>query len=136
MPALHFVVLLTALKEFFTMKFSVDKKEQYTVFKLEDEKLNTLNAPKLKSELVILNAGGAKNIILNLADVTFIDSSGLSAILIGNRLCKNANGTFALVNLNDYVSKLIKISQLDSILNIFPTIAEAADFISMEAQGA
>jgi anti-anti-sigma factor len=114
------------------MKFSVDKKEKYCVFKLEDEKLNTLNAPKLKSELVILNAGGAKNIVLDLAEVTFIDSSGLSAILIGNRLCKNSGGNFALANLGDYVSKLIKISQLDTILNIFPTIAEAADFVTSE----
>ncbi|GIV34318.1 MAG: anti-sigma factor antagonist [Chitinophagales bacterium] len=111
------------------MKFSIDKKDKYCVFKLEDDKLNTLNAPKLKSELVILNAGGAKNIILDLSEVTFIDSSGLSAILIGNRLCKNAEGTFALANVNDYVAKLIKISQLDSILNIFPSVEEAADFI-------
>ena len=114
------------------MKFSVDKKEKYCVFKLEDEKLNTLNAPKLKSELVILNAGGAKNIVLDLSEVTFIDSSGLSAILVGNRLCKNVNGTFALANLNDYVTKLIKISQLDTILNIFPTVSEAADYVIME----
>ncbi len=114
------------------MKFSVDKKDKYCVFKLEDEKLNTLNAPKLKSELVILNAGGAKNIVLDLSDVTFIDSSGLSAILIGNRICKNAGGSFALANVGDYVTKLIKISQLDAILNIFPTIAEAADFVVNE----
>lgn len=114
------------------MKFSVEKKEKYTLFKLEDEKLNTLNAPKLKSELVILNAGGVKNIILDLSEVTFVDSSGLSAILIGNRLCKNVNGTFAVCNLNDYVTKLIKISQLDTILNIFPTKEEAVDFILME----
>ena len=117
------------------MKFSVGKKDKYTVFKLEDEKLNTLNAPKLKSELVILNAGGAKNVILDLADVTFIDSSGLSAILIGNRLCRNTEGTCAIVNLNDYVSKLIKISQLDTILNMFAIVAESADYISAKAQG-
>ena len=114
------------------MKFSVEKKDKYCVFKLEDEKLNTLNAPKLKSELVILNAGGVKNIILDLAEVTFVDSSGLSAILIGNRLCKNVNGTFCVINLGDYVSKLIKISQLDTILNIFPTVEESVDFILME----
>lgn len=114
------------------MKFSIDKKDKYCLFKLEDEKLNTLNAPKLKSELVILNAGGAKNIILDLSEVTFVDSSGLSAILIGNRLCKNAGGTFVATNLNDYVSKLIKISQLDSILNILPTVEESVDFILME----
>jgi anti-sigma B factor antagonist len=114
------------------MKFSIDKKDKYCIFRLEDEKLNTLNAPKLKSELVILNAGGTKNIILDLSEVTFVDSSGLSAILIGNRLCKNVNGTFAVAKLNDYVSKLIKISQLDSILNILPTTEEAADFVMME----
>jgi anti-sigma B factor antagonist len=114
------------------MKFSFEKKEKYTLFKLEDEKLNTINAPKLKSELVILNAGGVKNIILDLGEVSFVDSSGLSAILIGNRLCKNVEGTFAVANLNDYVLKLLKISQLDSILNIFPTIDEAVDFIQME----
>lgn len=114
------------------MKFSIDKREKYSIFKLEDEKLNTLNAPKLKSELVILNAGGAKNIILDLSDVNFVDSSGLSAILIGNRLCKNVSGTFAVARLNDYVTKLIKISQLDSILNILPTVEEAIDFVMME----
>ena len=114
------------------MKFSIDKRDKYSIFKLEDEKLNTLNAPKLKSELVILNAGGSKNIILDLSDVNFVDSSGLSAILIGNRLCKNVSGTFAVAHLNDYVSKLIKISQLDSILNILPTVEEAVDFVMLE----
>ena len=114
------------------MKFSVEKNDKYCVFKLEDEKLNTLNAPKLKSELVILNAGGVKNIILDLGDVSFVDSSGLSAILIGNRLCKNVEGSFAVINLNDYVTKLITISQLDSILNIFETLDGAVDFIHSE----
>ena len=114
------------------MKFSIDKRDKYSIFKLEDEKLNTLNAPKLKSELVILNAGGSKNIILDLSDVNFVDSSGLSAILIGNRLCKNVSGTFAVAHLNDYVAKLIKISQLDSILNILPTVEEAIDFVMLE----
>jgi anti-anti-sigma factor len=87
---------------------------------------------KLKSELVILNAGGVKNIILDLSDVAFVDSSGLSAILIGGRLCKNVNGTFAVCRLNEYVLKLIKIYQLDSILNILPTAEEASDFVMME----
>jgi len=114
------------------MKFSIDKKDKYCIFKLDDEKLNTLNAPKLKSELVILNAGGVKNIILDLSEVTFVDSSGLSAILIGNRLCKNVNGTFVITKLNEYVLKLIKISQLDSILNITPTAEEAVDLVMLE----
>jgi len=114
------------------MKFSIDKKENFCLFKLDDEKLITLNAPKLKTEFVILNAGGVKNIILDLSEVAFVDSSGLSAILIGNRLCKNAGGTFIITHLNDYVEKLIKISQLDSILTILPTNEEGIDYVQME----
>ena len=65
----------------------------------------------------------------------YCDSSGLSAILVGNRLCKNSNGTFVICHLNDMVSKLIQISQLESILNITPTQKEAVDFVMMEEVG-
>ena len=114
------------------MKFSIEKKDKYSVFKLSEEKLLSLNAPKLKSEFVLLNAEGIKNIILDLQDVQYIDSSGLSAILIGNRLCKDANGSFVLSKLNDSVSKLIKISQLDNILTVLLTIEESVDYVMME----
>lgn len=114
------------------MKFSLDKKEKFTRFQVDEEKLNSLIAPELKSELVLLNAEGIRNIILDLQGVSYVDSSGLSAILIGNRLCKNANGSFALCGLQDSVNKLLTISQLDSILNIFNSSEEASDFVLME----
>lgn len=114
------------------MKFTVDKKELLVVLKLEDMKLNTLNAPELKSELLVLNAEGYSNIILDLSQVNLIDSSGLSAILVANRLCKQSKGSLVLCGIHPNVQKLIGISQLDSILQIMPTLAEAKDFIKME----
>lgn len=114
------------------MKFTVDKKERYCIFKLDESKLDSLISADLKSELVILNQEGYRNIICDLAEVTFMDSSGLSALLIGNRLCKDSKGTFVLTNCQDPVLKLIKISQLDTILNITPTESEATDFILMD----
>lgn len=114
------------------MKFTLDKQEKYSVIKLQEDKMNTLVAPHLKSELVILNGEGVKNIILELADVRFADSSGLSAILIGNRLCSNAGGSFVIAAPQESVLKLIKISQLDNILNIVPTLSEAIDLVMME----
>ena len=88
------------------IKFSVDRQEQYSIIMLDEEKLNSLNAPELKSEMVVLNNEGANNIILNLSNVSFVDSSGLSAILIGNRLCTNDNGSFVLTNVQENVLKL------------------------------
>jgi len=113
------------------MNFTIDKQEKYTSIKVHVEKLDTTVAPALKSELVMLNAHGAKNLIIDLEETRYCDSSGLSAILVANRLCKNVNGTFVLTGLQDSVTKLISISQLDTILNITPTAKEAVDFVFM-----
>src|ERR1043166_3045099 len=108
-----------------TMDFTVDKKDNYALIDIQAEKLDSNIAPNLKSELVVLNAEGVKNIILNLSHTRYCDSSGLSSILVANRLCKNAQGKLVLCNLQEGVKKLISISQLDSILSIAPTLEEA-----------
>lgn len=116
------------------MKFSVDKHEKYVVFKLNEDKLNSIITPMLKSELILLNAEGIRNIILDLSEIKYSDSSGLSAILLGHRLCKGGEqeGTFVLTGISPSVEKLIKISQLENVLNLVPTVDEAIDYIFME----
>ncbi len=115
------------------MKYTLEKNDKYTLFQLHEEKLTSLVAPDLKTELVKLNAEGTANIILDLGDVKYTDSSGLSSILVGNRVCQNDNGTFVLTRLSDHVNKLIQISQLDTILNITPTVEEAIDLVFMNS---
>lgn len=107
------------------MKFSVDKQDGVVAFELLEDKLNSLNAPILKSELVLANAEGYKNMIVDLDKVKFVDSSGLSALLIGHRLCKDEKGIFALCGLNDAVKGLIKISQLEDVLHVYSTQHDA-----------
>jgi anti-sigma B factor antagonist len=113
------------------MKFSIDKHEKYALMHLEEEKLDSTVSPTLKSEFVNLHSDGTKNIILDLSRVKYADSSGLSAILIANRLCQDADGMFVMASLTDHVMKLIKISQLDTVLNLLPTVEEAVDAVYM-----
>ncbi|MFO7935900.1 MAG: STAS domain-containing protein [Bacteroidales bacterium] len=111
------------------MEFKIDKFENHTLIKVLEEKLDTHIAPTLKSELVLVSGNGEKNIILDLSNCRYCDSSGLSAILVANRLCKNASGTFVLTGLNDAVERLITISQLDTVLNITNSVDEAVAMI-------
>lgn len=114
------------------MKFSIDKQERYTVFSLKEDNLNSLIAPQLKSEFVILSSEGVKNLIFDLSHVKFVDSSGLSAILTADRLWK-AIGSFVLTGVeHPSVKRLIEISRLDSVLTIVPTVSESIDLIFME----
>jgi anti-anti-sigma factor len=114
------------------MKFSVDKHEKYILVKLNESKLNSLITPQLKSELILINTEGQRNIILDLSLIKFADSSGLSSLLVGHRICKNADGLFILCGLNEAVARLVTISQLDNVLSIVPTCEEAIDLVFME----
>jgi len=100
------------------MSFKTEHKENYTLIKFSTDKLDAVVAPDLKSELVIISKNGAKHIIVDMESVKYCDSSGLSALLIGHRVCKESKGAFVLCSLQLAVEKLVTISQLDSILNI------------------
>ena len=51
------------------MKYTIDKKENYTIITIDEKKLDTSIAPDLKSEFVKLNAEGITNLILDLNNV-------------------------------------------------------------------
>ena len=114
------------------MKISLDKKEKYSILKLEEENLNSVIAPDIKSEFVFLRNEGVVNLIFDMKDIKYVDSSGLSAILTANRLW-NGHGAFVLTHVeHPAVQKLIEISRLQTILTIVPTIEESIDYVMME----
>lgn len=111
------------------MRFSVNKSEKYTVLIPEEEKLDSLKAPQLKAEIVTMFQSGTENLIIDLSNVKYVDSSGLSSILVANRLAGEVNGRLVLAGLNEHVMKLIKISKLETVLNLLPTVQEAVDSV-------
>ena len=114
------------------MNFTIEDKGRYTLVTSNVDKLDTTCAPELKSELVYLNKTGVRNVLFDLTNTRYCDSSGLSALLVANRLCKSVNGSLVICGLQDPVQKLVQISQLESVLSITPTIAEAVDLLYME----
>jgi anti-anti-sigma factor len=114
------------------MNLTIDKQEKYALVTIKETKLTSVVAPELKAEIVVLHHEAFKNIIFDMSLVQYCDSSGLSAILVAYRICRDSNGIFILTGVQDHVKKLISISQLDSMLMQLPTVNEAVDFIIME----
>ncbi|WP_425392472.1 STAS domain-containing protein [Ekhidna sp.] len=110
------------------MEFTVDKYENYSIAKIKQEKVDSTMAPELKSEFMKLAQDGVNSLIVDMADVKYVDSSGLSALLVGNRSFSET-GVFVLYNVTDHVMKLISISQLDKVMNIVASQEEAADAV-------
>jgi anti-sigma B factor antagonist len=124
--------LAATLPKSTAMNFTIEDKGKYTLVKSNVDKLDTTCAPELKSELVYLNKTGVRNVIIDMGSTRYCDSSGLSALLVANRLCKSVGGTLVVCALQEPVLKLVQISQLESVLSITPTANEAVDLLFME----
>jgi anti-sigma B factor antagonist len=118
------------------MDFAKTKFEDYTLISVLSDRLDTHIAPDLKTELVLLNSAGVKNIILDVNNCTYCDSSGLSAILVANRLCEDALGTFILTGLQADFDQIIRISMLHTVLTITPTLDEAVELLKEKKESA
>lgn len=112
------------------MNITIDKYENYSLATITEEKVDSTLAPELKSEFMSLAQEGVKNLIVDMGGVKYVDSSGLSALLVGNRSFAEG-GAFVLFNITDHVMKLITISQLDKVMSLVPSKEEAVDFVFM-----
>lgn len=108
------------------MKYEIEHDEHITTLTIQNSKLDTEVAPELKSQLIILsNADEQNHLILDLQNIEFADSSGLSALLLAHRLYRDNDRLLVLCNLQERVSKLIEISHLTDSFEITDTHEEA-----------
>lgn len=107
------------------MNFKVLNKPEYSIISSSVDKLNLANASELKSLILTINKASISNIIIDLSETSYCDSSGLSALLSANRLCKNSNGKFTLTGLQPNVKKMIEIAQLHRVLSITEKLEQA-----------
>lgn len=114
------------------MKVTIEKNDRYIVLTINEKNFTSANVSELKAEFAIQIAEGNTFIILNLEQVEFLDSSGLGAILNGDRNAKENNGIFVIYGVNENVMTLLKIAKLDKVLSITGTKKEAIDLLIFE----
>eukprot|EP00456_Euglypha_rotunda_P075898 TRINITY_DN70607_c0_g1_i1.p1 TRINITY_DN70607_c0_g1~~TRINITY_DN70607_c0_g1_i1.p1 ORF type:complete len:114 (+),score=32.09 TRINITY_DN70607_c0_g1_i1:89-430(+) len=72
-----------------------------------------------------LVADGNKNIVLNLGDVTYIDSSGIGELVSAFTTVSNNGGNLKLLNLTKRVQDLLQITKLYTVFEVFNDEASA-----------
>jgi len=79
----------------------------------------------LKDKLRSLVQQGKKKILLNLADVAYVDSAGLGAIVQSYTTVTNQGGALKLVNTTKRIKDLLAITKLLTVFDTFDSEAEA-----------
>lgn len=98
------------------------------------EKVIRVNGPLTMTSLLdfqtVVRAEKAPVVILDLSQVSYIDSAGLGSVVNAHISCINAGRHLALVGISDRVRTLFRIARLEHVLDIFPTMDEAEKFLN------
>lgn len=70
---------------------------------------------------------GSPRLVVDLAGITFIDSSGLSALVSGLRSCRQAGGDLRIAAAGAQPTAVFALTSLDQVFRLYPTVAEALD---------
>ena len=96
------------------------------IFKLNEKRFDASIAGFVKGEFtILLHTEDVKKLIIDLSEVEYCDSSGLSAILLAFRILQTNDGQIRIASPTKNVKTLIEISQLDRVLNIYNSVNEA-----------
>ncbi len=109
------------------MNLKIEKKNEIVIINVKEERLDAHNSGDLKSEMQRLFEEGSKNILVDLHDVRFIDSSGLGALVSGFKNAISHHGNLKLSTLQTQVKSMFELTRLHRVFEIYASTSEALD---------
>jgi anti-anti-sigma factor len=81
--------------------------------------LDGVGANQLRKEVSDIISGGADTVLLDLKDVTFVDSSGLGALVATLKMVRAAGSKLVICSINDQVKMLFELTSMDRVFEIY-----------------
>lgn len=109
------------------LDIQIDREQSVCTMTLVGE-VDVYTAPRVKEELVSAIEDGCVNVIVDMQEVGFIDSSGLGVLVSGLRRARERDGAVRVVCTRDNILKIFRITGLDKVFPIFADVTEAGRF--------
>jgi anti-sigma B factor antagonist len=109
------------------MHLDVDKKDGATTVRPMVERLDIDVAAEFRATLLSLIDGGEHHLIIDLGEVTFIDSSGIGALVSALKAIKRTSGSgdVRLAHVQPLVVTLLETIRLTRVFSTYPTAEDA-----------
>jgi anti-sigma B factor antagonist len=108
------------------LDISTTREGNTCVIKVAGE-IDVYTSPSLKSALVAAVSEGCRILIVDLDKVGFIDSSGLGVLVGALRRARETDGDLRIVSARETVVKIFRITGLDRVFPVYPTLDEARE---------
>ena len=100
------------------MNLSLQQTDTYLSVNVNEERIDVQNAEEFRKHLLQLIESGTKDVVIDLDNVRFIDSSGLGALVYALREAKLAGGDLKIANVRNQVYAMFKVTRLNKIFDI------------------
>lgn len=88
-------------------------------------RLDIASAADTKRLFATTVQGGTPRLVVDLEGITFIDSSGLSALVSGLRSSRQAGGDLRLAAAGEQPKAVLALTSLDQVFQLYPSVGEA-----------
>lgn len=113
------------------MKLKIIEKDEITLVRVEEKRIDAVNAPELRQQISEMAGNGKNRVILDISNVTFMDSSGLG-VLVSILKMLGGSGDLIIAGANGIVADLFKLTRMDRVFRMCSD-ADSAEHIMAAA---
>jgi anti-sigma B factor antagonist len=106
------------------MQLVSNEKNGALIVSVDQERLDAHGAVEFKQQMSGFIAAGNRNLVLDLSAVSFIDSSGLGAIVSSLKLL-GGEGNLVICGLHNNTMSMFKLTRMDRVFNLFDSADDA-----------
>ena len=108
------------------MTIAIEPTDKAHIIALQGQ-VNSSNAATVETEVLSVVTQGAKNVLLNMTELSYISSAGLRVVLVLAKRLKQAGGKLVIYGMQPHVREVFDISGFLAILNVAGSRAEALE---------
>jgi anti-sigma B factor antagonist len=107
-----------------SLKISNTVKGKTAVLRIAGE-VDMFSSPQARNAIMELVKQRVLKVIVDLSEVSYMDSSGVATLIEGLQLCHKYNGNLVVAGLRDNVREVFELTRLDKIFQIFQDVEAA-----------
>lgn len=109
------------------MQLNITEQGEIIKIEVQEERMDAHNSGDLKEQMLQLFDDGKCNLVIDLSEVRFVDSSGLGALVSGFKNASAREGSLKLCCLQPQVRSMFELTRLHRVFEIYATIDEALE---------
>lgn len=107
------------------INFTEQDVNEVTVMHIKDARLDSRISQLYKQEFLKMKDAGITEVVVDLTDVDFIDSSGLGSLLLGRRVFNAESGDLRIIGAHEKVARMFEIAKLDRVFEFYEDLDAA-----------